>query len=152
MPGAMTKRQNPFGELERLFEQMHKNVEEVATQLTAESSTGITPTGTIRVDVEDRETAFVVTAELPGFDREDIDVQLTNQTLQIRANRESEMESNSDSGYIRQERCHASVSRSIQLPKSVDANEVTAKYNNGILSIEMPQNDPDTNETQIEIE
>ncbi|CCC39862.1 Hsp20/alpha crystallin family protein [Haloquadratum walsbyi] len=148
----MTKRQNPFRELERLFEQMHKNVEEAATQLTAESSTGITPTGTIRVDLEDRETAFVVTAELPGFNREDIDVQLTNQILQIRANQESEMGSNSDSGYIRQERYHASVSRSIRLPKSVDPNEVTAKYNNGILSIEMAKKDPNTNETQIEIE
>jgi HSP20 family protein len=148
----MTKRRNPFRELERLFEQMQESVEEAATQWTAEPSTETATTGSIRVDLEDRDTEFVVTAELPGFDREDIDVQLTDQTLQIQANRNTEMKSNADSEYIRRERYHASVSRSIRLPESVDSDGVTAKYTNGILTIEMPKRDPETGGTQIEVE
>ncbi len=93
------------------------------------------------IDVADHGEEFVVTADLPGFRKEDIDVTLRGERLQIRAEREeSSEEGDGDEGrYIRKERRHESVSRSVMLPEEVDEEAVSGQYRNGVLTVTLPK-------------
>lgn len=148
----MTISRNPFYELERLFEQMQENVEEVSRWWEPESiATGGVTTTSVKVDLEDRDEELVLTAELPGFDKEDIDVRVTDRTLRLEAEYEGGTEE-ADGEYVRRERRRASVTRSIPLPEAVETDDISATYNNGILTVQMPKSEPVTEGTKIEVD
>ncbi|WP_373675229.1 Hsp20/alpha crystallin family protein [Halopenitus sp. H-Gu1] len=117
---------------------------------------GIEPSAasSVTIDLEDKDEELVLTAELPGFDEDDIDIRVTDRTLRIEAEHEEkeEEEEEEEGKYIRRERRHASAVRSIPLPEAVEADEISATYNNGILTIRMPKSEPVAQGTQIEIE
>jgi HSP20 family protein len=119
---------NPFDEIERMFDRMSRQfdpLEEGALE------------GSAPVDVEEVSDAFVVTVDLPGYDREDIDVQLAGETLTVSADRADERE---ESGrYIRRERTRQSVSRSVRLPDPVDEEGTEANYADGVLTVRLPK-------------
>ena len=98
--------------------------------------------GTVLVDVEDRGDAFVVTADLPGFDREEIEVNLRDDTLELSASRETAEEIET-SDFVRRERRRSDVSRSIRLPEPVDAEGTTATHENGVLTVTLPKQTPE---------
>lgn len=106
------------------------------------------------IDVADRGEEFVVTADVPGFDTEDIDVSIREDVLRIEAEHEEETEESKGSGgesgggdggeqgrYLRKERRHQSVSRSVTLPEQVDEENVSAEYQNGVLTVTLPKLD-----------
>ncbi|WP_251330404.1 Hsp20/alpha crystallin family protein [Haloplanus pelagicus] len=148
----MTRR-NPFDELEELFDRMQENVENAARMWDPEEFEGGLPrpgSAGMSVDLEDTGDELVLTGDLPGFETEDIDVRMVDRTLQISAERDEEAES--DAGeYVRRERRHASVSRSISLPEAVDESDITARYNNGVLTVRMPKREPDDRGTRIDV-
>jgi HSP20 family protein len=147
----MVRTKNPFRELERLFEQMQENMEETNRWWETEpiaSGGGERPS--VKVDLEDREEKLVLTAELPGFGKDDIDVRVTDHTLHLEAEHEEEAEEETGE-FIRRERHRASVTRSIRLPETVEAEEITATYTNGVLTVEMPKTEPVTRGTKIEV-
>lgn len=138
-------RGNPFEEFESLLKRMEQQFEGGV-----DVRTGM---GTTAVDVADRGEEFLVTADLPGYDTEDIELTLADDTLRIEADREIESEeTDEDERYIRRERRRRSVSRSITLPDAVDAEDVTASYNNGVLTVTIPKEVGDDGGRQIEIE
>ncbi len=99
--------------------------------------------GGASVDVADRGDEFVVTADLPGYRKEDIDLTLQGDRLGIRAEREQESEQ-TDEGegegrYIRKERSHRSVNRTVTIPEEVDEESVSADYRNGVLTVTLPK-------------
>jgi len=119
----MSRRDDPFQDIEQLFDQL--------TQFS--TATG----GEAPVDVVDEGDAFVVTAELPGYTAEDIDVELPdNEHLQVAAEFDRS-ESKEKAHFVVSERRRQSVSRSIALPEPVDESETTASYNNGILTVRL---------------
>lgn len=122
----MTRRTNPFEEIERVLDRMSQLGEEF--EETEVSST-------VAVDVEDRDDEFVVTADLPGFDTEDVDVELRDSTLSISASRIEESEEEEEGTYVRRERRERSLSRSVELPGPVDPDDVDATYQNGVLTV-----------------
>ena len=91
------------------------------------------------IDVADRGDEFVVTADLPGYRKADIDVTLRGDRLQIRGEREEASEEGEEGRYIRKERRHESVSRSVSLPSEVDEESVSAQYRNGVLTVTLPK-------------
>jgi len=98
--------------------------------------------GGAAVDVADRDDELVVTADLPGFTTEEIDLTLRGDELRIDAEHEQETEEGGerDEGrYIRKERRHQSVSRSVTLPEEVDEENVSAEYRNGVLTVTLPK-------------
>lgn len=146
----MTISRNPFRELEQLFEQMQENIEDAGRRWESEASTSEGgETASVKIDLEDREEELVLTAELPGFDKDDIDVRVTDRTLHLEAAYEEESEEEADGEYIRHERRRASVTRSIPLPQAVDVDDISATYNNGILTVQIPQSEPVTQGTKI---
>ena len=95
------------------------------------------------IDVADRGDEFVVTADLPGYQTEDIDLTLRGDELRINAERAQESETSGEEDetgrYIRKERRHQSVSRAVTLPEQVDEENVSAQYRNGVLTVTLPK-------------
>ncbi|MEF8852745.1 MAG: Hsp20/alpha crystallin family protein [Haloarculaceae archaeon] len=152
----MTQSSNPFDELERLFEQMERNFEDAAQWWENDGpSRGLPGTRSVRVDVEDAGEELVVTADLPGFERADIDLRVTDRTLRLEADHEetaAETEEEGEREFVRRERHRASVSRTVQLPESVETDGVSATYENGVLTVRMPKSEPLAAGTEIDIE
>lgn len=90
------------------------------------------------VDVYEQNKELVAKVELPGLEKDDIDVTLTDQTLTIKAEKKKEEEIK-DENYHRVERVHGLMRRSIELPAGVDVEQVKASFKNGVLEIRMPR-------------
>jgi HSP20 family protein len=92
-----------------------------------------------RLDVVERNNDFVVTAELPGIKKDDIDVSVENGVLTITAESRSETEEKEGDRVIRQERRYGKYLRSLRLGKAVDEKKVKASYKDGILELTLPK-------------
>ncbi|SDX92619.1 Hsp20/alpha crystallin family protein [Halopenitus persicus] len=152
----MTRR-DPFEEMERLFERMSREFERIGEDL--EAGFGDLETGLgrgITVDVAEDESTVTVTADLPGYDRDDIDVTASDRTLTIAAERDESVESDAGGDdsleYHRRERRRRSVSRRVRLPSDVDETAAEATYANGVLTIELPKTDADGDGHRIDVE
>jgi HSP20 family protein len=97
-----------------------------------------TRTWTPPVDVRETEDAFVVTAELPGLSREDIQITLENNILRVSGERKFERDEKQDN-YHRIERSYGAFTRSFALPSQVDADRVQAAFKDGVLTITVPK-------------
>ncbi|WP_418280569.1 archaeal heat shock protein Hsp14 [Halorubrum sp. DTA98] len=103
------------------------------------------------VDVADYDDEFVVMADLPGYDREDIDVRAEGGHLTISADRDT-VDEGGDERYLRRERRHESVTRSIDLPAAVIEQEASATYQNGVLTVTLPKESPDEDDDRHRID
>lgn len=101
------------------------------------------------IDVSETEDQFLISAELPGMNKEDIDISLENSRLSISGERSFEKE---DKGkkYHRVESSYGSFERSFQLPDNVDAESISASYENGVLNISIDKSEEEVKK-QIEI-
>ncbi|MFZ0241361.1 MAG: Hsp20/alpha crystallin family protein [Desulfobacterales bacterium] len=90
------------------------------------------------VDVSEGRKDIVVKAEIPGVEKENIDISLEGRLLTIRGEKKQEKEE-SNEHYHRVESSFGSYRRSIELPSTVDESKVEAKYKNGILRIKLPK-------------
>ena len=96
-----------------------------------------------RTDITEKDGNYVLEAELPGFNKEDISIDLDKDCLTITASRNSEdSEEDKDKNYVRRERFYGSYSRSFNV-SGIDTEQITAAYNDGILSISMPKKNPE---------
>jgi HSP20 family protein len=93
--------------------------------------------GTLPVDIYESDGTLKVRASLPGFDKDDIDVQVHEGVLSINAKHVEESETK-DEHYYRKERRVGSVSRRIALPGVVHDAEVEAELTNGVLTLSLP--------------
>ncbi|MEG0832966.1 MAG: Hsp20/alpha crystallin family protein [Oscillospiraceae bacterium] len=92
-----------------------------------------------RTDIVDNGDSYLLEAELPGFDKEDIKLDIKDDLLTISAQHKSESEDKDEKkGYLRRERRFGSFSRSFDL-SGVDKNAIGAKYDNGILKLMLPK-------------
>jgi HSP20 family protein len=144
----MARPTNPFNEISHLFERMQSDFEEMARTWSEEPEV---VSSSVWVDLEDKDDEFVLTAELPGFEKDDIDVRVTDRTLRLEAEHAEETEAEEEGEYVKRERHRASVARSISIPERVDADEISAKFNNGVLTVRLPKSEPMTQGKQIEI-
>jgi HSP20 family protein len=80
---------------------------------------------------------IVMKAELPGLNKEDIDIRVENNTLTIRGERKRQAEVKEEH-YHRVERVYGVFSRSFALPATLDASRVAADYKDGVLSVVLP--------------
>jgi HSP20 family molecular chaperone IbpA len=105
-------------------------------------------TSAFRVEEAVQDNGYVIRAELPGLDPEkDIEVTVDGRTLTIHAERRQE-----DSEPYRSEFRYGSVTRSVRLPAKVDAKDVTARYENGILEVSVPVREVKPEGSRVAIE
>ena len=94
------------------------------------------------LDISETETGVQVTAELPGLEAADVNLDITDNILTLKGEKKSQTEDKStEKGmtFYRQERTYGSFTRRIALPTEVDADKVEATFKNGILSISLPK-------------
>lgn len=82
---------------------------------------------------EDKDNTYV-RAELPGFNRDDIQVQVVEDYLTITASRKNS--ANADAGQVQE---NVSLNRSVSIPEQVQADKVSAQYENGVLTVTLPK-------------
>jgi HSP20 family protein len=87
------------------------------------------------LDIEETESAYQLTADLPGLEKGDIGIDLHENTLTISAERKEERAA--DGRPLWRERAAGKLSRTVQLPQAVDADAVKATYVNGVLQLTM---------------
>jgi HSP20 family protein len=90
------------------------------------------------MDIVEKDNAFEVTAELPGLDVKDIDIQLSNGMLTIKGEKQEEKEEKTKGRYV-SERRYGSFRRTLQVPGSVDAEKIEANYKSGVLTVTLPK-------------
>jgi len=93
----------------------------------------------IRVDVNEKEDAFVVKADIPGIRKEDIDVSVNGNSLTISAEVKKETDEKKDGKVLRSERYYGVATRSMSFGNDVDATAAKAKYENGVLELTLPK-------------
>ena len=91
----------------------------------------------LRTDISDKGDAFVLEADLPGFKKDDIKIDLENDRLTIKAERHSEHEDNRN-GYVRRERHFGSFERSFDV-SGIDTSGIRANYTDGVLTLTLPK-------------
>lgn len=90
------------------------------------------------VDVAETEAGYTFYAELPGLNKEDVDVTLENNVLTIRGERKFEKDVNQES-YHRIERSYGTFARSFSLPSNVRSEACNASFKDGVLRVEIPK-------------
>lgn len=90
------------------------------------------------LDVFDDKDNFVVTVELPGLKKEEINLSIHDGVLTISGERKHERDEKDGSAF-RSERYFGKFQRSVTLPAAVDANKVAATYKDGVLTVELPK-------------
>lgn len=118
---------NPFRELDELSRRFWNGTEMSA----------------FRTDITEKDGNYILEAELPGFNKEDISIDLDKDCLTITASRNSESDDeDKERNFVRRERFYGSYSRSFNV-SGIDTDQITAAYDNGILSVSMPKKNPE---------
>lgn len=90
------------------------------------------------VDIKENDKEYQILAEIPGMNREDLDVHLTGDTLVIKGKRE-ESKVDKAEGYVRRERSFGTFYRSFRLEEMVKVDQIKAEYKDGLLRVTVPK-------------
>ena len=100
---------------------------------------GATQLARIKVDVAEKNGAYLVAAELPGVKKEDIHVSIDGAQVTLEAEVKREKEANKDERVLHSERLFGKVVRSFTLPQEVDESKAEAKFKDGVLELTLPK-------------
>ena len=104
----------------------------------------------VTCDLDDQGNQFILTADLPGMEKDEVNVNVLDSQIEISAeHKESKDEEKND--YVRRERSHVKYYRSLELHEEIKSSKVEAKMNNGILTVQMPKTTPAKVEKQIAV-
>jgi len=96
----------------------------------------------MKTDVKELENGYEIAVDLPGFKKDEISVQLNNGYLTIQASKGLDKDETDKNGrYIRRERYAGSMSRSFYVGSHVTEQDIHAKYESGILTLDVPKDD-----------
>lgn len=117
----------PFDEMDRMFDSFFGG-----------RTTG--NAAAMRTDVLEEDKDYRLSAELPGFNKEDIKIGLENGALTISAShKEDNSEKNKEGKYIRRERSVSSYQRSFRVPDDLKPEDIDASYKDGVLTVILPK-------------
>ena len=92
----------------------------------------------VRIDVTENERAYLIHADMPGVNKEDIDVQIDGAQVSISAKSETRKKEEGEK-VLRTERYAGTMSRSFTLASEIDENAAQAKFENGVLELNLPK-------------
>jgi HSP20 family protein len=92
------------------------------------------------VDISENNNAITINAEIPGMSKEDIKINIQDNTMTLKGEKKQEKEEK-DANYHRVERSYGAFMRSFTLPTPVQADKVKASYKNGVLRIVLPKSE-----------
>ena len=104
------------------------------------------------IDLYEEKDDIVVKAELPGMEKDNIQVNLSDHTLTIKGEKKKEEEIK-EKNYYRSERAYGSFIRAVELPKDVHGDKVKASFKNGVLEIRLPKTEEaKTREIKVKVD
>jgi HSP20 family molecular chaperone IbpA len=110
----------------------------------------------MKTDVKEKDGKYIMEMDIPGYDKNNVSMNLEKGCLTVEANKEENKDEKDDKGnFIRQERYSGSCSRSFYVGENIKPEDIKAKFENGILHIEFPKPDEKKqleNKTNIAIE
>ena len=134
---ALIRWNDPFRDLASLQDRMNRAFEDTLGKNRRDEEL-FSGTWAPPVDIVETKDKLVLTAELPGFTEEQIQINFEDGVLSIEGERRFEKESK-DESYHRVERSYGKFLRSFSLPANVDSQKISAVFTNGLLTIELPK-------------
>lgn len=141
------ERWDPFDEIRRTQERLNQLFEDFMPMEEWGGGKVYTPA----IDIKEEENKLVVTTDLPGINKEDVQINLKEDMLEISAKTGKEKETEEE-GYLRRERAYTQFYRAVRLPASVKEEGSTAKMENGVLTITLPKMQLEESKKKIAIE
>lgn len=130
---------SPFGLVEDLQNELNRFFDNSLLNLTRnnglESGSWLPHT-----DIHDAGDKLIVKTDLPGLEKEDIDISVQGKTLFIKGEKKHE-EKVQDMGYLKSERFFGQFERAIPLTEDIDSNKIDASYKNGVLTVTIPKSE-----------
>lgn len=130
-------RWDPFREMAALSDRLNRVLSDNPAFARGSETYG---TWTPPVDIFERDEQLILRAELPGMNRDDIDVRIENGVLTLHGERRRENGFDENSAH-RLERVYGSFTRSFTLPTTVDAARIAATYKDGVLEVVLPKSE-----------
>lgn len=125
---------NPFREMQQQMDRLFEEFSSWPSGLEAQSSGVISP----RSHVSEDAANYYVKFEIPGIKKDQIKVELTNNTLSVSAERKEETKRDDEKQHF-SEIAYGSYYRSMTLPTAVDEKKIDASFENGVLSLRLPK-------------
>ena len=105
------------------------------------------------VELKEKKDKYIVKAELPGIQKENLDIDIDKNYIVINAKKEEETEEHEENGYKKSEFSYGEFSRTIYFPQEININKTKAKLEHGILKIDAPKQDTEIeNKKKLTIE
>jgi HSP20 family protein len=127
-------RWDPYQELVAMSNRLNRTFNDSYAPRTEDSFGAWAPP----VDIFERQDHLVIRAEVPGVQKEDMDVRIENGVLTLHGERKQDPEVKEENAH-RTERIYGSFARSFSLPTTVDASKVSATYKDGVLEVTVPK-------------
>ena len=103
----------------------------------------------MKTDIKEKKDKYIIEMDLPGYEKENINLELNNGYLEISAKVERNEENNDEEKFIRRERFFGECSRSFYVGDDVTEEDINAEFKNGILKIEVPKKEAEKEEPVI---
>jgi HSP20 family protein len=162
MMGIGTLGLSPFSLVRRMLEDMDRVFEGfggargavgggAASGMARSSAGGLGQVWSPAIDIVERDGRLVVRADLPGLSADDVRIEVRDDALVLEGERRQEMEVEEEGGIYRAERFYGRFARVIPLPDGADLDKASARFENGVLEIEIPFRE-DSQRRRIEIQ
>jgi HSP20 family protein len=128
---------SPFATLQREIDWLFDRFNRGFPTFLGNSVNGLVPS----MDVTETDKEIEITAELPGLEEKDVQINVSNDVLSIRGEKKAEKEEK-DKNYRLVERSYGSFERTLELPEGVNADAITANISKGVLKVTIPKPAP----------
>ena len=106
----------------------------------------------IQTDIKENETNYELVMNVPGFEKEDIEISTNDGILEVKSEKEETTENKDNDKYIIKERSSSSFKRCFKLPSNVDVKTISAKMDKGVLTLTLPKVEKDDTSNKITID
>ena len=131
-------RWTPYRDMMSIRDEMNRVLNEAFGRSQSDESAWFSGAWAPPVDIYETDEALVLKAELPGFGKDDINIEMKDNVLVIKGERKREDEVKEGS-YHRTERVYGAFQRSFMLPTTVDQEKIRASYRDGVLELHLPK-------------
>ncbi|SFM42528.1 Hsp20/alpha crystallin family protein [Methanolobus profundi] len=131
---SSASRWDPFDEMRHMQERLYNMFGDESSPSEMMDMDTLSPL----VDIEEKDDKIVVTTDLPGVSKDDINIDIKNDRVWISANTHKESKEEQE-GYLMRERTYSRFARAFNLPSSVDEDAASAKLEDGVLTITIPK-------------